>query len=91
MPKRLSKQKNIRDVNVLAAHIVEEATSEPIPKNIAKESTKNPAEVKEMATQESDLAKDIINTLDKLERDRIICENLSTKYRMPFIRLYSVR
>ena len=45
MPKRLSKQKNIRDVNVLAAHIVEQATGEPTPKNIAEESTKNPAAV----------------------------------------------
>ena len=45
MPKRLSKQKNIRDMNVLAAHIVEQATGESIPKNITEESTKNPAAV----------------------------------------------
>jgi hypothetical protein len=45
MPKRLSKKKNIRDVNVLAAHIVEQATGETTPKNIAEESTKNPAAV----------------------------------------------
>jgi hypothetical protein len=45
MPKRLSKRKNIRDMNVLAAHIVEQATGEPIPKKITEESTKNPAAV----------------------------------------------
>ncbi len=45
MPKRSSKHKNIRDINVLAAHIVEQATGEPTPKNIAEESTKNPAAV----------------------------------------------
>ncbi len=45
MPKRSRKQKNIRDLNVLAAHIVEQATGEPIPKNIAEESKKNPAAV----------------------------------------------
>ena len=45
MPKRLSKRKNMRDMNVLAAHIVEQATGEPIPKNILEESTKNPAAV----------------------------------------------
>lgn len=45
MPKRLSKKKNIRDMNVLAAHIVEQATGEPIPKNINQECKKNPAAV----------------------------------------------
>ncbi len=45
MPKRLSKRKNIRDMNTLAAHIVEQSTGEPIPKNIAEESTKNQAAV----------------------------------------------
>lgn len=45
MPKRLSKRKNIRDMNVLAAHIVEQASGQPIPKNVAEESTKNPAAV----------------------------------------------
>lgn len=45
MPKRSRKQKNIRDINVLAAHIVEQATGEPTPKKIAEESTKNPAAV----------------------------------------------
>ena len=45
MPKRSSKRKNIRDINVLAAHIVEQATGEPTPKNVAEESTKNPAAV----------------------------------------------
>ncbi len=45
MPKRSRKPKNIRDLNVLAAHIVEQATGEPIPKNISQESTKNPAAV----------------------------------------------
>lgn len=43
MPKRSSKK--IRDVNVLAAHIVEQATGEPIPKDVKKKSTKNPAAV----------------------------------------------
>lgn len=43
MPKRSSKQKNIRDINVLGAHIVEEATGEPTPK--PEDSTKNPAAV----------------------------------------------
>lgn len=42
MPKRSSK-KNIRDVNVLAAHIIEQATGEPSPK--LEDSTKNPAAV----------------------------------------------
>ena len=45
MPKRSSKKKNIRDINVLAAHIVEQATGEPIPKNLIEESSKNPAAV----------------------------------------------
>lgn len=45
MQKRSSKKKNIRDLNVLAAHIVEQATGEPTPKNVAEESTKNPAAV----------------------------------------------
>ena len=45
MPKRLSKGKNIRDTNVLAAHIVEQSTGQPIPKNITEESAKNPAAV----------------------------------------------
>lgn len=45
MPKRYSKKRNIRDVNVLAAHIVEQATGEPTPKNITEESKKNPAAV----------------------------------------------
>jgi hypothetical protein len=44
MPKRSSKkQKNIRDANVLAAHIVEQATGEPSPR--PEDSTKNPAAV----------------------------------------------
>ncbi len=42
MPKRSSK-KNIRDVNVLAAHILEQATGEPLPKT--EDTTKNPAAV----------------------------------------------
>ena len=45
MPKRSGKKKNIRDINVLGAHIVEQATGEPTPKNIAEESAKNPAAV----------------------------------------------
>ena len=45
MPKRLSKKKNIRDMNVLAAHIVEQATGVTTPKNLARESSKNPAAV----------------------------------------------
>jgi len=45
MPKRLSKRKNMRDMNVLAAHIVEQATGEPIPKHVLEESTKNQAAV----------------------------------------------
>ncbi len=45
MQKRSRKQKNIRDLNVLAAHIVEQATGVPTPKNIVEESTKNPAAV----------------------------------------------
>ena len=32
-------------MNVLAAHIVEQATGEPIPKNVLQESTKNQAAV----------------------------------------------
>ena len=43
MPKRSRKQ--IRDLNVLAAHIVEQATGQPIPKNVTEESAKNPAAV----------------------------------------------
>ena len=45
MQKRSSKKKNIRDINELAAHIVEQATGEPTPKKIAEESEKNPAAV----------------------------------------------
>jgi len=43
MPKRSSKKKNIRDVNVLASHIVEQATGERKPK--PEDATKNPAAV----------------------------------------------
>lgn len=43
MPKRSSKKKNIRDVNVLASSIVEQATGEPTPK--PEDATKNPAAV----------------------------------------------
>jgi hypothetical protein len=43
MPKRSSKKKNIRDVNVLASSIVEQATGEKTPK--PQDSTKNPAAV----------------------------------------------
>ena len=43
MPKRSSKKKNIRDVNVLASNIVEQATGEPSPK--PEDSKKNPAAV----------------------------------------------
>jgi hypothetical protein len=46
MPKRSSsKKRNIRDINVLAAHIVEQATGEATPKDISEQSTKNPAAV----------------------------------------------
>ena len=45
MLKRSIKKKGIRDINVLAAHIVEQATGEPTPKKITEESTKNPAAV----------------------------------------------
>jgi len=43
MPKRSSKKKNIRDVNVLASHILEQATGEPTPN--PEDTTKNPAAV----------------------------------------------
>ncbi len=43
MPKCSSKKKNIRDINVLAAHIVEQATDEPLPK--PEDANKNPAAV----------------------------------------------
>jgi hypothetical protein len=44
MPKRSSnKQKNIRDVNVLAAHILEQATGDKPPK--PEDANKNPAAV----------------------------------------------
>ena len=43
MHKRSSKRKNIRDVNLLASHIVEEATGQPTPKS--EDATKNPAAV----------------------------------------------
>ncbi len=42
MPKRSSK-KNIRDINLLASHITEEATGQPAPK--PEDSNKNPAAV----------------------------------------------
>ena len=35
----------MRDMNVLAAHIVEQVTGEPIPKHVLEESTKNQAAV----------------------------------------------
>ena len=43
MPKRSSKKKNIRDINIVASHIVEEVTGEPTPK--PEDATKNPAAV----------------------------------------------
>lgn len=43
MPKRSSKKKNIRDVNVLASHILEQATGESKPK--PEDTNKNPATV----------------------------------------------
>lgn len=43
MPKRSSKKKNIKDTNVLAAHIVEQATGESSPTE--EDSNKNPAAV----------------------------------------------
>ena len=43
MPKRSSKKKNIRDTNVLASRIVEQATGESLPK--PEDSKKNPAAV----------------------------------------------
>jgi hypothetical protein len=43
MPKRSSKKKNIRDVNVLASSIIEQATGEKTPKS--ENSKKNPAAV----------------------------------------------
>jgi hypothetical protein len=43
MPKRSSKKKNIRDVNVLASNIIEQATGEKTPK--PEDSKKNPAAV----------------------------------------------
>ena len=43
MPKRSSKKKNTRDVNVLASSIVEQATGEPTPTK--EDSSKNPAAV----------------------------------------------
>jgi hypothetical protein len=45
-------------------------------------------EVKEMPTEESDLAKDVITTIDKLAQSGIICENLLDDWKMPFIRYY---
>ncbi len=44
MPKR-SSNKRSRDINRLAAQIVNEATGEEIPKDIEEESKKNPAAV----------------------------------------------
>ena len=44
MPKRSSK-KTPRDINVLAAHIAEQATGEPVPSSSPEQSTKNPAAV----------------------------------------------
>ena len=44
MPKRSSKKKP-RDINILASQIVEEATSEDVPKDIEEEAKKNPAAV----------------------------------------------
>jgi len=43
MPKRSSKKKNIRDVNVIASHVVEQATGESKPK--PEDANKNPAAV----------------------------------------------
>jgi hypothetical protein len=43
MPKRSSKKMDIRNVNVLASHIIEQATGEKSPK--PEDSTKNPAAV----------------------------------------------
>ena len=43
MPKRSSKKKNIRDINLLASHITEEVTGQSPPR--PEDSTKNPAAV----------------------------------------------
>jgi len=43
MPKRSSKKKNIRDTNVLASSIIEQATGETSPK--PEDANKNPAAV----------------------------------------------
>ncbi|MBA7510210.1 hypothetical protein ES705_02185 [subsurface metagenome] len=45
MPKRSSKKKTNKDINVLAADIVKQATNEPIPSKKSKHPNKNPAAV----------------------------------------------
>jgi hypothetical protein len=44
MPKRSSKKKNTKDINVLASHIIEQATGEPV-KQSPEDTKKNPAAV----------------------------------------------
>ena len=45
-------------------------------------------EVKEMSTQESDLAKGIITSLETLEHNETICETLEEDSKAPFFRFY---
>ena len=45
MPKQSSKDRNTKDVNVIATQVVGEATGEATSKNLEEESGKNPAAV----------------------------------------------
>ncbi len=45
MPKRSSKKKTNNDVNIIAAHIIDQATNEPISSKKSKHPNKNPAAV----------------------------------------------
>ena len=45
-------------------------------------------EVKEMSVEESDLTKNVVESLGDLTKSGVICQNLSDSLKMPFIRFY---
>ncbi|GEM_PF-5308539 len=46
--------------------------------------------VQELNEEESDLSKEIVQTLDAYTENNIICKLVEKDYRAPFVRLYDV-
>jgi hypothetical protein len=44
--------------------------------------------VEEMDEQESDMAKELVNILKELTKERVVCRDVEKGYKMPFFRLY---